>query len=308
MRLLTGERAWEEITEAAKATRGPSYVAVAYFGTGASELLPLKSGSILVVDLSKAALRAGRTNPSELLKYKGVEIHSEENLHAKVFVLGRLAFVGSTNASNHSADTLIEAVAESANRRFVNACRTFVKSRRGEEISPEGLKLRAKDYRPPKFRGRGGRKPKAPLPKHRPLWAVPLWVDWDDTDVMAYEAGLENAEKQLKLRSRFEIDGFSTGPGLSIRRGDRVMTMNLEEDGRHYLNPPGEVVDIGHYRRKRRRFKMIYYARVKGSRAKSLKFARKKLGRFVRGLPKSKRSKKITNARLSHAILNLWYR
>ena len=77
------------------------FVAVAYFGTGASKLLPLRKGSTLIVDMSQAAVGSGQTNPSEILKLvnRGVDVHSVNNLHAKVFAVGNQAFVGSTNVS-----------------------------------------------------------------------------------------------------------------------------------------------------------------------------------------------------------------
>ena len=309
MQLYTENRAWEEITKAAEGAREAAYVAVAYFGTGASALLPLRPGSILIVDLSERAVRSGQTNPSELLKYKGVQIHSVTNLHAKVFVIGRWAFVGSTNASNNSAGKLIEATLKTADEKIGRACRRFVKDLCGEEVSPDRLKQLEKIYRPPSGQGRGGRKPKTLEPHHLTLWAVPLWYDWDENDQQAFKAGSGKAEAKLTSKARFEIDGFSEErPGLTLRRGDRVMTMDMEPDGRVYLNPPGEVIDIGYYRRGRKRLRMIYYARVKGARARSLKSARKRLGRLTRGLPKSRRAKKITDPRLCHAVLNLWYR
>ena len=41
-----------------------------------------------VVDASEHAVKSGQTNPSELIAFlrSGVEVHSAENLHAKVYV------------------------------------------------------------------------------------------------------------------------------------------------------------------------------------------------------------------------------
>ena len=38
------KRAWSRLANAAKKSRGPAAVAVAYFGQGAAKLLPLKNG------------------------------------------------------------------------------------------------------------------------------------------------------------------------------------------------------------------------------------------------------------------------
>jgi len=53
-------------------------MAVAYFGKGASRLLPLTAGSRLVVDASECAVASGQTCPADLIKLvaRGViELH-----------------------------------------------------------------------------------------------------------------------------------------------------------------------------------------------------------------------------------------
>jgi hypothetical protein len=115
---LVTTNVWSRISRAAKANSRKSHVAVAYFGTGATRLLPLSKGSTRVVDMSHAAVASGQTNPSELLKLinEGVAVYTVANLHAKVFVLGNHAFVGSANASRHSEQSLVEAVVETNER------------------------------------------------------------------------------------------------------------------------------------------------------------------------------------------------
>src|SRR5690349_2161173 len=110
MELLTNS-VWKHISKAARAAKSNSDVAVAYWGGGGSKLLPLLRGSTVVVDMSLSAVRSGQTNPSDLLRLmkRGVDVHSVANLHAKVLVCGKTAFVGSANASSHSAGCLLEA-------------------------------------------------------------------------------------------------------------------------------------------------------------------------------------------------------
>ena len=146
---------WKKITAATKKQPERSLVAVAYFSTGASKLLPLQEGSTLVVDASESAVRSGQTNPSDLLTLinRGVEVHSVRNLHAKVFATGDQAFIGSTNASTHSVNGLLEAVVQTDNKAIVASCKQFVKSLRGEFVSPEHAKNLEKIYKPPKFPG-----------------------------------------------------------------------------------------------------------------------------------------------------------
>src|SRR5712664_1556260 len=109
--LLT-HRIWPTLTAAAKGARVKPAVAVAYFGQGAAKLLPLPNGSWLVVDASESAVKSGQTCPAELKKLlkRGVRIYSRKNLHAKIFVFGPKAFIGSANVSRNSASMLHEAV------------------------------------------------------------------------------------------------------------------------------------------------------------------------------------------------------
>jgi hypothetical protein len=69
---------WKALTASAKSARKPALVAVAYFGQGASKLLPLPAGSRLVVDASDNAVKSGQTQPSDLkrLQKRGVVIYS----------------------------------------------------------------------------------------------------------------------------------------------------------------------------------------------------------------------------------------
>lgn len=95
MRVVT-ENVWPHIRNCARKNKN-RYVAVAYLGMNAGKYLPLGSGDVLVVDASKSSIRSGNTNPLELDRYlsKGTHVYSYDNLHAKVFVFGNLALVGS---------------------------------------------------------------------------------------------------------------------------------------------------------------------------------------------------------------------
>jgi hypothetical protein len=54
---------WASLTSAARKSSNPAYAAVAYFGQGASTLLPLRAGSHLVVDASERAVLAAKPAP-----------------------------------------------------------------------------------------------------------------------------------------------------------------------------------------------------------------------------------------------------
>jgi hypothetical protein len=150
--LLTTD-VWNELSHAAANAREPAHVAVAYFGSGASRLLPLLPSSVLVVDASAAVVKAGGTSPSDLLRMhrQGVRIHSFPNLHAKVYVFSDVAFVGSANVSRHSQTVLLEAVLRTRRQAHVAAARRFVQSLCVAELHADDLARLARIYRPPRI-------------------------------------------------------------------------------------------------------------------------------------------------------------
>jgi phosphatidylserine/phosphatidylglycerophosphate/cardiolipin synthase-like enzyme len=113
--------------------------------------LPLARGSRLVVDAGERAVAAGQTNPKELLTlvHRGVDVYGIPNLHAKVFVLGRAAYVGSANVSKHSAETAIEAMVRASDPRLVGDARDFVRRHCLYQLTPAVLKRLAKMHHPP---------------------------------------------------------------------------------------------------------------------------------------------------------------
>src|SRR6266478_5228908 len=120
---------WKSITASAKAARKPALVAVAYFGQGASKLMPLPAGSRLVIDASEGAVKSGQTHPADLIRLqkRGVVIYSYPLLHAKVYAFDGFAFVGSARA--------------------------FVRDLCRDELSPGRLDRMQKMYRPPRIPG-----------------------------------------------------------------------------------------------------------------------------------------------------------
>jgi hypothetical protein len=150
--LLTAD-VWHEISRAATENAKPAQVAVAYFGQDGARLLPLSKGSSLVVDASLLTVAQGATCPAALeqLRKKGVEIYSSQYLHAKAFAFDKVGFVGSANASSHSASMLIEAVLKVETHKEVSAIRGFVSSLCITQLSATDLKDLGEFYRRPKY-------------------------------------------------------------------------------------------------------------------------------------------------------------
>jgi hypothetical protein len=143
---------WNDITSAAKQAKTPAHVAVAYFGERGPSLLPLPKGSSIVVDASIATVAQGSTSPAALerLRYSGVDIYTMQNLHAKVYAFDDIAFVGSANASLHSANTLLEAVLQINTPTEIAAVRTFVGSLCLTQLNRTDLKRLQNYYQKPK--------------------------------------------------------------------------------------------------------------------------------------------------------------
>ena len=115
-------------------------------------MLPLKSGSMLVVDASIETVSAGGTSPTALrtMLRRGVRIFSAQSLHAKVIAFDERAFVGSANASNNSARYLIEAVAAFDEPVMIASAREFVRGLAITALDDDNLSALAKLYRAPR--------------------------------------------------------------------------------------------------------------------------------------------------------------
>lgn len=113
--------------------------------------MPLRSGSVLVADVSLKTVKAGATSPLALLRIlrRGVRIFSAQNLHAKVYAFDNVAFVGSANVSHSSSKHLIEAVVQLDDPALVADVRAFVLDLAITELDEADLIELQKHYVPP---------------------------------------------------------------------------------------------------------------------------------------------------------------
>lgn len=316
MKLLTDDP-WQAITRAVRKSPGKCRVAVAYFGRGASKLLPLKLGSVLVLDFSESAVRAGQVCPDEVLRLLrlGVEVHSVTNLHAKVFVVGQGVFVGSTNVSRASADTLVEAVVHGTDQSLVRQSARFVESLLGEHITPEYAQRMAKIYRPPKFGGGHPKTHKATnlAPGHARTWVVQLkLIDWDKQDYAAEKKGKPIAQRRLKSPRRFEVDDFFwTGDAFARRvKTDELVVQVLKETPQRFMvSPPERVRYVRNYRNAKGNLRsMIFLEKPKALRRKTLQRVRKIIGPSAALLRRKFGLTLLRDAQLIHRLHQLWPR
>jgi hypothetical protein len=256
---------WPRITKATRQSRQRCAVAVAYFGQGGASLLPLRDGSSLVVDASEAAVKSGQTCPQELKKLlgKGVRIFTVPNLHAKVFVLGKKAFVGSANVSKRSAEWLVEAMVETTEPKAVAAARGFVRDLCVQELGPKAIDRLARIYRPPRIAGApGARNQKGKLRGTHELPRV-FMTQLDVGEIpegseSVYEAGMRVAAQRQKKRVKYQIDDFWRHGDRVFKSGDMVVQVLDEGGGRLMVHPPGTVLHTRKWRRGRKSATFVY--------------------------------------------------
>ena len=242
---------WPRLTNAVKNARGPCEAAVAYFGIGGSKLLPLSRGSRLVVDASEYAVKAGQTHPGDLLTLanRGVLIYSIPNLHAKVFLVSREAYIGSANVSANSSARLVEAVVRSTDSRVVNAAKQFIREHCLRELSPSMLKALLKIYRPPRVpgarRGKPANKRGTIAPVLPRLFVARLeLVDWSDNDEKIHEKGLAEAQQRQQHGRDYRIESFRLTSRPPYRRYDVIVQVTDEGSGNILVSPPGNVLHV----------------------------------------------------------------
>ena len=130
---------WDEIRVLACAP-GPKAVAVAY--ASCADAIPFSRGDTLVTDASDQAIRTGQTSAAVLaqLQREGVNVFSVEHLHAKVFVLGGVAVIGSANLST-SSQSLVEAALVTDDTEAVKEAAGWIRqlAESAEELTPDKL-------------------------------------------------------------------------------------------------------------------------------------------------------------------------
>jgi hypothetical protein len=306
--VFVSQHLWPQLAKAARACHQRCAVAVAYFGKGASRLLPLRRGSRLVVDASERTVAAGLTCPADLLKLmkRGVLIYSVPNLHAKVFVLGRVAFIGSANVSSRSAAQLIEAQLRTTEVGAVRAARQFVYGNCLHELTPTVLKRLARLYRPPRIPGgkpkkRRNEPPRPSLP--RLLLAQLEPEAWSDSDWALHDSGLAVASRRRRHRRSFELDSFRMVGRCRYSQGDVVVQLLDEGGGTVLASPPANVLYVRHLRSKRGHVSFVYLERPV-RRRRRLEVLAKQMGRGSRKL--LQRDGVVRNAAFAQALLNAW--
>jgi hypothetical protein len=240
---------WPILTKAARQTKRPAHVAVAYFGKGAADLLSLPAKSRLVVDVSEAAVRNGQTHPADLrrMQRRQVAIYSVRNLHAKVFAFDKSVFIGSANASKHSAEVLQEAVIRVSDAAMIRATRGFVEGLCLEPLGPKELERLQKLYRPPRFVP-GQNKKSGPKPQFSALRIAPTTAhNISDKLAKAFETERKEARKKRRHHRGFDIEEIYWSVPCPLRKGQLIIQVHKNAYGRT-VSPPGHIIHTSSYR------------------------------------------------------------
>jgi len=278
---LITENVWSEISDYASKFDGPSFVAVAYFGINGSKLLPLKKDSMLLVDASNKAVKSGQTNPSELLKlyYEGVSVYSLENLHSKIYVLGKTMFIGSGNVSNNSANNLKEIFVKTDDEKALRDGIEYIKQYCHIELGEKQLKDLEKIYVPQKMTFQ---KP-INVSKEESL-NVPIFHifklkerDFSEDVLNEFKRGRKDAKKKITKKSRHIIDEIEWKGKLNAKVGDVALQITKDEDG-DYVSPPGTIIHI-HKTEINSKDRYYFYIEVPDVELIPIEEIKKKLGR-----------------------------
>lgn len=304
---LRSEDAWPRLRAIAREHRDPAFVAVSFIGTGAAAQLPLRAGDTLVTRCDEAAVKAGLVDPRELRVYlnRGVDVHAVANLHAKVFVLGQKAFVGSANVSKMSEQGLVEAIAECDAPRFVGACRRFVESLRGNVIDPYTVDSLIPLYRPPKIPA-GGARTRRPI--QSPLAIVMLEpIDFDEVDTSAVRESREAADAEIDDHETFKLDYFRWSGKVPshMRKGTNLLCCTAYGPRTITVSPPARVISVKRFRTSRGARAIIYIAARK-------RFPERPLKRIVSRVPEAAAIRRVAYFRvvrdreLARKLVSMW--
>ncbi|MGP8216392.1 MAG: phospholipase D-like domain-containing protein [Bacteroidia bacterium] len=269
---------WPILTREVKRSASKCFVGVAYFGQNGARMLPLKKGSILVVDASERALKAGQTCPNELLNlyHKGVHIYSKEGLHAKLYLIGNILYCGSANVSGNSENYLTECLLRTKDKKAIADTKTFILSLCRLELGENEIREMSKHYRRPKMLG--GLRKLYSKSNSTNFHVVNLKLkDWSAYELKEAEKGRTIAYRHRKNKSRHRVEEFSwSGKNVSFKKGDNILQITRDINNT-YVTPVGKLIYMKKWNNGKRAGH-ICWVEVPNKRRKTLQVVKKQLG------------------------------
>lgn len=248
---LSNDSLWREIGKRVKSAKRV-YAAVAFLGSGGADILPLKKGDVLVVNMGPATVKQGITSPKEIerLITRGVTVYSRSNLHAKFFICDRSLIVGSANISQRAQSHWDEAATVTTDPQAILRAKQFFDQLCTEPVRPEYLNKCLEMYRPPKFEGKGAA---AVGSKQGRVIEAKLWfigglsiVDFSEDEEKRIATVHKKVEKRLRDPEKTHVNSirYTVKPKYvdSIRIGDWIIGCFHNKDGKYDVYAPVQVI------------------------------------------------------------------
>lgn len=215
-------------------------IAVAYFGTGATKQLKLKTGDTLVVAMGLNNVKSGQVNPFEIeiLLDKGVKLFNLSNLHSKIYLFDDKVIVGSANVSTNSANTLIETGILTDDKQIVKEANKFITDNCVEKIERDYIEICKKNYNPPKFFGTSIKRKMSKKQTFRGelsrLWVISTTpTPWKESDYETTDKDRQKFEKKIKNKRTFEVDEIKYNSSNSfinkVKEGDILIEIETHK-------------------------------------------------------------------------------
>ncbi len=317
-RFISNDELWCQIQNCV-AAGNRIRAAVAYFGGDGANLLKLKKGDSIVVDMSIGAVRQGVTNPHEIRKLigRGVKVFSRGSLHAKFLVIDKTLIASSANASHNSKYSLDEAGIITTDPAAVRRAADFFDKLCTEPVGREYLKKCIAEYRPPKFKAAIERT-QSHSKRSRRVVEAKLWfigglvvLNLSGNARESIERLERRTEKRLKRPEQTEVGWIRFGGNPKflrhIRMGDWVLDCMKDGHGR-YVGPPSQVLSLDEWMSPRgARYTMLMLETPSDGESISLSQFRKKIVAVQPELNRpNPRTKAIENNDHADSILRLW--
>jgi len=263
------------------------------------------------VDCRPATARSGSTSPAALRSYldADVDVRRWAWLHAKVYVFGNTAVIGSANATINSAIRLDEAVVVLTAKSDVDAARKFVDELcdGAPAISSDWLDMCEAAWRPPKER-----LPPNPREGWTPIPDGDDWTLWvietEPWDTPAYvEEAIDRQRRSVRSRhiGAFRVETVTWDRQPPFKKGDVIVEVRTFDSGRTKVYAPAQVEALWIAKRGRASRRMVTMLRPTGYPAISatrLDAALESVGWKLRRLE----AQRATTSDRRKALLGLW--
>lgn len=316
-RFLSNSSLWNELNARVRASRRVR-AAVAFLGSGGADLLPLKKGDSLVVNLGLQAVKSGATSPKEIRKLiaRGVAVFTRSNLHAKFCICDGALFTGSANVSSNSQNVLDEAAVLTTEKSALLRATDFFDKLCTEPVRPEYLKLCLQEYRPPllSLRKKGSKSSGQKRVVEAKLWFISglRYGDIPADEQQSAEIAENRAAKKLRKPKGTYVNysHYAAKPRYfsDIRIGDWVVACIADSDGQRDVHPPEQVIGQDSYPRGKgkRRYLLLSEAPDQGQVMRLSQFRRRIRSMLPKLDTNQPRTAPITDGDAADFILGLW--